>query len=313
MSTREDMRRELRDVAKLASVLARDSETGTASHASDPQSASRVTVPPVSRSIPPLSMTRRPAQIRPTPLLPIPRTPPRRPRQALSLPPPIPEATANPPAAPQPAGLRGGWAVLAGAITAAAMVGGLLLGEVLTSRSSAAAARTTDLPAAAAAARATDVGPQPSPGDGQQAPSPGSGAMAAAPAAGMQAAADGRAFPSGATLVATAPPAEAAALVPTDLDAIPTTSPSDLPQANGPMPPMITGACPPTTPPRAARPFRRGAAANARAGGFPGANGGPAYAAAPPAPVKTPIATKGPTSRGRDSLDDLIRKAAGGS
>jgi hypothetical protein len=124
MSTRDETRRELKDLAKLAAVMPKERPTipppAASAHASSGVSPSRITVPPAIASVP-----------APPPL-------PPRSRSGPSSPPAFRSASLGPPVLIPGARAKGSaWlglrAVAAGATLAGAMVGGLLLGQALAS------------------------------------------------------------------------------------------------------------------------------------------------------------------------------------
>jgi hypothetical protein len=286
MSTRDEMRRELRDLAKLASVLPKEHQSAPPPPLpAEAGSSSRVTVPPAIRTVPP---PRAKAQPAPSKLLPDVRPPPRA-GQALVRPGSVPPPTAVQVSGSETPSWRGGWFILAGATLAAAMFGGLALGQVLTSKASPSSMHPASAPPAVAArqhvaAPSLQVSPPPT---------------AAAPPAAAEPAARAAEAP------AAAPPPDVPTQTPTrmapplDLDAVPAVSATVL---------TITGACPPAVVIRTPRlPHRPAGAPTPRASTAMStvASGGVGSA-------KVSARAAG-GSRGRDSLDDLIRRAAGGN
>jgi hypothetical protein len=130
MSSRDQMRRELKDLAKLASALPRDHESPTSAVGADRASGSRVTVPPSVATVPPPRARRPLPRVTPPP----PRARPGNAREVVIPPAPaVPFLTYMfPKKASSEAG--GGWAAIVLSTLAVAMIGGLALGQVLTSR-----------------------------------------------------------------------------------------------------------------------------------------------------------------------------------
>jgi hypothetical protein len=247
MSTRDQTRRELKDLAKLAAVIPRERPSIPAAapeHSGTGPSPSRVTVPPAIASV-----------STPPPFLP--SAPPAFPVASVA---PAPSVLSVAPAPPTRSGGSGIWAVLAGAGLAAAMVSGLVLGRALASHPAAASAVAPGSPITGHENLANEATE--------------SAATAAPPAAS-------------AVVGATVPPVTDTA---DDTHSVPPT----------------TDNPPPTVTLRAPRPAHH---AEARPATKPaGASAVSAPNTKAPAPAKVPATHPGAT---HDSLDDLIRKAAG--
>ncbi|HXN32192.1 MAG TPA: hypothetical protein VN894_10030 [Polyangiaceae bacterium] len=168
MSTREQTRRDLQDLAKLAAAMPKEHSSSLpprqlADYGSVAPGASRITVPPTVASLPP-----------PPPLPRLPRafsvsgTPP---PQAWSIPAAFAAAAA---ALRGSSRLRGTWLVAAGSTLVAALVSGLLLGQSLSSH--AAAASTNESPPRSAAPAVAFDGVLLAEPTAAVAPSPGAGA-----------------------------------------------------------------------------------------------------------------------------------------
>lgn len=133
MSTRDQTRQELKDLARLAAAMPKEGPgmpPAVPESASGGLSASRVTVPPAIASVPspPTLRPQRPSFFATAP-------------SASPAVQPVSRAAALLALIPAPgSGWRGAWAVVAGGTLAAAMVGGLLLGQALTSHPAAASA-----------------------------------------------------------------------------------------------------------------------------------------------------------------------------
>jgi len=131
MSTREQTRRDLKDLAKLAAAMPKEHSSSipphsTADSGSIAPGASRITVPPTVASLPPPpALPRLPKAVSGS----VPRPP------ARSIPAVLAAAAAQ-----GSSGLRNGWLIAAGSTLVAAMVSGLLLGKSLSSHAATASA-----------------------------------------------------------------------------------------------------------------------------------------------------------------------------